>query len=58
MTPDKLFPVPGEGGEWWALYYDGRDTGVNSASDMHERALALQAHAFRMSDTASGRKQN
>lgn len=58
MTPGKLFPVPGEGGEWWALYYEGRDTGVNSASDMHERALVLQDHAFRMSGTAPGRKQN
>jgi mannan endo-1,4-beta-mannosidase len=42
--PGKLFPVPGEGGEWWALYYDGLDTGENSAADMHERALILAAH--------------
>jgi len=48
QEPGKLFPVPGEGGEWWALYFDGRDTGENSAADMHQRALILQAHAQKM----------
>lgn len=48
IAPGKLFPVPGEGGEWWALYYDGLDTGENSAADMHQRALILQAHIRRM----------
>jgi len=46
--PGKLFPIPGEGGEWWALYYDGLDTGENSAADMHRRALILEAHIKRM----------
>jgi len=49
QEPGKLFPVPGEGGEWWALYFDGLDTGVTSAAEMHQRALILQAHAHRMS---------
>ena len=48
QSPGKLFPVPGEGGEWWALYYDGLDTGCNPGPDMHERALILAAHAQRM----------
>lgn len=48
QEPGKPFPIPGEGGNWWALYYDGLDTGCNSASDMHERALILEAHAKRM----------
>jgi mannan endo-1,4-beta-mannosidase len=48
QEPGKPFPVPGEGGEWWALYYNGLDTGCNSARDMHERALILEAHAKRM----------
>ena len=48
QEPGKLFPVPGEGGEWWALYYDGLFTGENSAVDMHERAQILAAHMQRM----------
>jgi mannan endo-1,4-beta-mannosidase len=48
IEPGKLFPVPGEGGEWWALYYDGLDTGENSAADMHQRALILESHIKRM----------
>jgi mannan endo-1,4-beta-mannosidase len=48
IEPGKLFSVPGEGGEWWALYYDGLDTGENSAADMHERALILESHIKRM----------
>ena len=52
QEPGRLFPVPGEGGEWWALYYDGLDTGENSAADMHRRALILQAHMLRMMRTA------
>ena len=48
IEPGKLFPVPGEGGEWWALYYDGLDTGENSAADMRERALIIEAHIKRM----------
>lgn len=46
--PGKLFSVPGEGGEWWALYVDGLDTGENSAADMRERAQILAAHMQRM----------
>ncbi len=48
QEPGKLFPVPGEGGEWWALYYDGLYTGENSAEDMHARALILENHIKKM----------
>ncbi len=50
QEPGVPFPVPGEGGEWWALYYDGLDTGTNTAADMRERALIIQAHAVKMSE--------
>jgi mannan endo-1,4-beta-mannosidase len=48
QEPGKLFPIPGEGGNWWALYYDGTDTGFMSAAEMHERALILESHIKRM----------
>ena len=48
IEPNKLFPVPGKGGEWWALYPDGLYTGENSAADMRERALILEGHARKM----------
>jgi mannan endo-1,4-beta-mannosidase len=51
IEPGKLFPVPGEGGEWWALYDDGRDTGENSAADMRERALVLESHIKSMTQS-------
>ena len=41
--------VPGAGGEWWALYYPGRKTPLNSESDMHLRVRILSAHAAAMS---------
>src|SRR5579871_1259658 len=52
QSPGSYLPVPGEGGEWWALYYGGLDTSVNQASDMHQRALILQAHGHKMSGDA------
>ena len=38
----------GESGEWWALYYPGVKTLVNTAEDMAGRAQQLRAHAFAM----------
>jgi mannan endo-1,4-beta-mannosidase len=38
----------GESGEWWALYYPGVKTLVNSADDMAARARQLRAHAYAM----------
>jgi hypothetical protein len=36
----------GEDGNWWALYYTGRDTASNTAADMAARAAELRAHAY------------
>jgi mannan endo-1,4-beta-mannosidase len=41
----------GESGQWWALYYPGIKTLVNSADDMAARAQQLRAHAYAMSGT-------
>jgi mannan endo-1,4-beta-mannosidase len=41
----------GESGQWWALYYPGIKTLVNSAEDMAARAQQLRAHAYAMSGT-------
>jgi mannan endo-1,4-beta-mannosidase len=38
----------GETGQWWALYYGGINTLINSKEDMAARAEMLRAHAFRM----------
>lgn len=51
VTPGKLFNVPGEGGEWWAFYREGLDTGENSAADMRERASILEQHIRKMNRT-------
>ena len=48
VKPGRWFNIPGEGGNWWALYYDGIDTGFMSADDMHQRALILESHIKRM----------
>ena len=37
-----------ESGEWWALYYPGRATRVNTAADMRARAQAIRAHNYAM----------
>jgi len=42
------FAENGESGQWWALYYPGIKTLVNSAEDMASRAQRLRAHAFAM----------
>jgi mannan endo-1,4-beta-mannosidase len=42
------FAEHGESGEWWALYYPGVKTLVNTAEDMADRAQRLRAHAYAM----------
>jgi mannan endo-1,4-beta-mannosidase len=42
----------GESGEWWALYYPGVKTLVNSSDDMAARAQQLRAHAYAMAGVA------
>jgi mannan endo-1,4-beta-mannosidase len=41
--------VPGAGGDWWALYYPGRKTPLNSEEDMWLRVRILSEHAKAMS---------
>ncbi len=38
----------GESGEWWAMYYTGRSTRINSAKDMAARAQILRTHFYAM----------
>lgn len=45
---DPTYAENGESGEWWALYYPGVKTLVNSAEDMAARAQLLRAHAYAM----------
>ncbi|HTQ55125.1 MAG TPA: hypothetical protein VMI94_11735 [Bryobacteraceae bacterium] len=42
------FAETGESGEWWALYYPGVKTLVNTAEDMAQRAQQLRTHGFAM----------
>jgi mannan endo-1,4-beta-mannosidase len=46
------FALEGECGQWWALYYPGIRTLVNSAEDMGSRAQQLRTHGYVMSGTA------
>jgi len=47
-TRDLSYAEHAESGEWWALYYPGVTTLVNSAGDMADRAQRLRAHAYAM----------
>jgi hypothetical protein len=38
-----------ESGQWWALYYPGIQTMVNTAADMAARAQAIRSHNYAMS---------
>ena len=38
----------GESGEWWALYYTGRETRINGKQDMAARAQLLRSHFYAM----------
>ncbi|MGH3064727.1 MAG: hypothetical protein ACRDOF_00300, partial [Gaiellaceae bacterium] len=37
-----------ESGQWWALYYTGIQTMVNTAADMAARAQLIRSHNYRM----------
>jgi mannan endo-1,4-beta-mannosidase len=50
-TDNPTYAESGESGQWWALYYPGIKTLVNSAEDMAARAQQLRAHAYAMSGT-------
>jgi mannan endo-1,4-beta-mannosidase len=47
-TRDPGYAERAESGQWWALYYPGVKTLVNSAEDMAERSQRLRAHAYAM----------
>lgn len=47
-TSNPAYAERGETGEWWALYYPGIKTLVNSAEDMAARTQQLRAHAYTM----------
>jgi mannan endo-1,4-beta-mannosidase len=47
-TTDRAAAARVESGQWWALYYTGRRTLVNSAADMAARAQVIRAHNYAM----------
>lgn len=47
-TDDPTTARHGESGHWWALYYTGIQTMVNSAEDMAVRAQMLRRHNYAM----------
>lgn len=49
---NKAYSERGESGQWWALYYGGIDTLINSKEDMAARAELLRAHAFEIAGEA------
>lgn len=54
--PDNIrnaaYDKVGESGQWWALYYGGIDTLINSKEDMAARAELLRTHAYKMDGLA------
>ena len=42
----------GESGQWWALYYGGINTMINTSDDMRARAQQLRSHAYAMAGIA------
>lgn len=50
---DAAYAHIGESGQWWALYYGGINTMVNSKEDMQARAEQLRTHAYAMSGIAA-----
>jgi hypothetical protein len=47
-TSDRAAAARIETGQWWALYYTGIRTLVNSAADMAARAQIIRAHNYAM----------
>jgi mannan endo-1,4-beta-mannosidase len=45
-TSDRAAAAKVESGQWWALYYTGVPTLVNTARDMAARAQVIRAHNF------------
>jgi hypothetical protein len=55
-VPDNILNVAydkmGESGQWWALYYGGISTLINSKEDMAARAELLRSHAYKIAGLA------
>src|SRR5262249_35813902 len=47
-TTDPVKARHGESGQWWALYYTGVGTLVNTAADMAARAQIIRQHDYAM----------
>ena len=47
-TADPTTALHLESGQWWALYYPGIQTMVNTAADMAARAQVLRSHNYSM----------
>jgi mannan endo-1,4-beta-mannosidase len=47
-TTDRAAAARVESGQWWALYYTGVRTIVNTAADMAARAQVIRAHNYAM----------
>jgi mannan endo-1,4-beta-mannosidase len=47
-TTDPMTARYGESGQWWALYYPGIQTLVNTAADMAARAQVIRSHNYSM----------
>jgi hypothetical protein len=47
-TSDRAAAARIESGQWWALYYTGVRTLVNTAADMAARAQVIRAHNYAM----------
>ena len=45
---NAVYAQKGESGHWWALYYGGLNTLVNTSDDMRARAEQLRTHAYAM----------
>lgn len=45
---NAAYAQKGESGQWWALYYGGLHTLVNTSDDMQARAEQLRTHAYAM----------
>ena len=50
---DSAYAHKGESGQWWALYYGGLGTMVNTGEDMRARAEQLRTHAYAMAGTSA-----
>jgi hypothetical protein len=49
---NEAYSKTSESGQWWALYYGGIKTLINTKEDMAARAELLRTHAFKMAGLA------